>query len=54
MANESVMSAEDERRTQLDVALRKRQGFLYTWGRQAWIDIVMSKRMIVDRAWPCR
>ncbi len=52
MANESVMSTEDERRAQLDVAGRTRQGFLYHWGPQAWIDMVMSKRMIVDRAWP--
>ena len=25
-------------------------GLLYHWGPQAWIDMVMSKRMLVDRA----
>ena len=27
-------------------------GFIYEWGPQAWIDMVMSKRMLVDRAGP--
>ncbi len=27
-------------------------GLLYKWGPQAWIDMVMSKRMLVDRAGP--
>ena len=27
-----------------------RRGLLYHWGPQAWIDMVMSKRMLVDRA----
>jgi hypothetical protein len=26
------------------------RGLLYHWGPQAWIDMVMSKRMLVDRA----
>jgi len=29
-----------------------RGGLLYDWGPQAWIDMVMSKRMLVDRAGP--
>ncbi len=28
------------------------RGLLYHWGPQAWIDMVMSKRMLVDRAGP--
>ncbi len=27
-------------------------GLLYQWGPQAWIDMVMSKRILVDRAGP--
>ncbi|MCP4436516.1 MAG: hypothetical protein GY812_13605 [Actinomycetia bacterium] len=27
-------------------------GILYEWGPQAWIDMVMSKRMLVDRGGP--
>ncbi|MBW2315637.1 MAG: hypothetical protein JRH10_15785 [Deltaproteobacteria bacterium] len=30
----------------------KRGGFFYHYGPQAWIDMVMSKRMIVKQAWP--
>lgn len=30
----------------------RRTGLLYHWGPQAWIDMVMSKRMLVDRAGP--
>jgi len=30
----------------------KARGLLYHWGPQAWIDMVMSKRMLVDRAGP--
>ena len=29
-----------------------RGGLLYQWGPQAWIDMVMSKRILVDRAGP--
>ena len=29
-----------------------RNGLLYHWGPQAWIDMVMSKRMLVDRGGP--
>ena len=29
-----------------------RDGLLYQWGPQAWIDMVMSKRMLVDRGGP--
>lgn len=31
---------------------RKTPGLLYHWGPQAWIDMVMSKRMLVDQAGP--
>ena len=34
------------------VAPPRRGGLMYQWGPQAWIDMVMSKRMIVDRAGP--
>ena len=27
-------------------------GLIYRYGPQAWIDMVMSKKMIVERAWP--
>jgi len=30
----------------------QREGWFYQWGPQAWIDMVMSKRMLVDRAGP--
>lgn len=52
MTNEAAFSAEDSRRTELELVSQQRRGFLYNWGPQAWIDMVMSKRMIVDRAWP--
>jgi len=29
-----------------------KRGFLYHWGPQAWIDMVMSYTMIVKRGWP--
>ena len=29
-----------------------RTGFLYQWGPQAWIDMWMSKKMLVDKAMP--
>ena len=31
---------------------RQGGGFLHNWGPQAWIDMVMSKRMLVDRGGP--
>jgi hypothetical protein len=31
---------------------KKQSGFLYSFGPQAWMDMVMSRRMIVARAWP--
>jgi hypothetical protein len=31
---------------------KKQSGFLYNFGPQAWMDMVMSRRMIVARAWP--
>jgi hypothetical protein len=31
---------------------QKKGGFLYNYGPQAWIDMVMSHVMIVRRAWP--
>lgn len=34
------------------VAPPKKGGFFYHYGPQAWIDMVMSKRMIVKQAWP--
>lgn len=34
------------------VAPAKKGGFFYHYGPQAWIDMVMSHRMIVKRAWP--
>jgi hypothetical protein len=52
MTNPKVSTRGDSRRTELEALARKRSGFLYNWGPQAWIDMVMSKRMIVDRAWP--
>jgi hypothetical protein len=30
----------------------RKRGFLYHYGPQAWIDMVMSRRMIVKQAWP--
>jgi hypothetical protein len=30
----------------------KNTGFLYQWGPQAWIDMWMSKKMLVDKAMP--
>ena len=30
----------------------RNEGFLYHYGPQAWIDMVMSHTMIVKRAWP--
>lgn len=33
-------------------AVRLAKDFLDNWGPQAWIDMVMSKRMLVDRAGP--
>ncbi len=37
-----------------EIAVRPAQGsgFLYHYGPQAWIDMVMSRAMIVKRAWP--
>lgn len=34
------------------VAPARKPGLLYNWGPQAWIDMVMSRHMIVKRAWP--
>ncbi len=31
---------------------KKQHGFLYQFGPQAWVDMVMSRRMIVGHAWP--
>lgn len=52
MAIENVLSRGESRQVELDRLDRQRRGFLYHWGPQAWIDMVMSKRMIVERAWP--
>ena len=30
----------------------RQTGFVHNWGPQAWIDMVMSKRMLVDRGGP--
>ncbi len=34
------------------VAPARKPGLLYNWGPQAWIDMIMSRQMIVKRAWP--
>lgn len=52
MMGQSVLTRDVARQAELTALARKRTGFLYNWGPQAWIDMVMSKRMIVDRAWP--
>jgi hypothetical protein len=52
MAADSVRSHYSARQAELASLEKRRSGLLYHWGPQAWIDMVMSKRMIVDRAWP--
>ena len=52
MTSNAAITREPDRQHELAMLDRKRTGVLYHWGPQAWIDMVMSKRMIVDRAWP--
>ncbi len=52
MTSETALSRDKARQLEIDSVSQQRAGFLYNWGPQAWIDMVMSKRMIVDRAWP--
>ena len=40
------------KQTPVKSAPEPRGGFVYNWGPQAWIDMVMSKRMLVDRGGP--
>jgi hypothetical protein len=47
----AVQPATSEKDPALTIA-RKKGGFLYNYGPQAWIDMVMSHVMIVRRAWP--
>jgi hypothetical protein len=42
----------DRRAGGLGAAARVAGSFMSNWGPQAWIDMVMSKRMLVDRAGP--
>ncbi len=52
MVAQTATSREGARQAELASVRRGQLGFLYRWGPQAWIDMVMSKRMIVERAWP--
>ena len=49
---EADLARDRARSLEVELVEQKRRGFLYNWGPQAWIDMVMSKRMIVTRAWP--
>ncbi len=49
---EAGLVRDQARSLQVELVEQQRRGFLYNWGPQAWIDMVMSKRMIVTRAWP--
>ncbi len=51
LAVESVSSRDDPGTSDVP-AEKEPQGWLYHWGPQAWIDMVMSKRMLVDQGGP--
>jgi hypothetical protein len=52
MSSESALLRDESRAADLEVVRSKQRGLFYHWGPQAWIDMVMSNRMIVQRAWP--
>jgi hypothetical protein len=52
METETVVQPEVSDERAASTAPRKPSGFMYSFGPQAWVDMVMSRRMIVGRAWP--
>jgi hypothetical protein len=52
METEDTIQPEMSENSAASRAPRKQRGFLYQFGPQAWVDMVMSRRMIVGRAWP--
>ena len=52
MQIEAGARPEVEVKSPIAKARKKQRGFLYHYGPQAWIDMIMSRAMIVKRAWP--
>ncbi|NIR45782.1 MAG: hypothetical protein GWN83_17560, partial [Gemmatimonadetes bacterium] len=52
METEDTLQPELSEKRAAPRAPKKQRGFLYQFGPQAWVDMVMSRRMIVGRAWP--
>lgn len=52
MQSEGAVQANASAQRAVSVAAAQKPGLLYNWGPQAWIDMVMSRNMIVKRAWP--
>jgi hypothetical protein len=52
MQTETAALLEENEESKLPAVPRKKGGFLYHFGPQAWIDMVMSYFMIVRQAWP--
>jgi hypothetical protein len=52
MQTETRVQPEVTEESSTPMVREKKRGFLYHYGPQAWIDMVMSHTMIVRRAWP--
>ena len=52
MQIETSAQADVDRKSPIGTASKQPRGFLYHYGPQAWIDMIMSRVMIVGRAWP--
>jgi hypothetical protein len=51
MQTETRVQPEVTEESSTPMVREKKRGFLYHYGPQAWIDMVMSHTMIVRRAW---